>query len=83
MSDPNDLTQQMLDLANAGVKSVTTDGITTEATNPKDLIALDQYLAQKVAMTRRNRGMRFSKLIPAGAASQNNLSDSFDSNPGQ
>ena len=59
-------------------KEVTVDGVTVMAQPLPDVIQSDRYLAAKSSGKTRNRGMRFTKLIPAGP-----VSDSQGTNTGQ
>lgn len=70
MATNSDLTDQLIAAASSPLKGVV-DGVEFVQRTAADLISLDQYLAQKAAMRRRLRGMRFSKIIAAGALSEN------------
>ena len=67
MSAP-DLTTQ---LQQAGIDpaTVTVDGQSVTVQDPAKLILLQQFLQGQAAMANPNRGIRFSKLLPPGAAS--------------
>jgi hypothetical protein len=54
----------------AAPKRVTTDGVTVESQPIPDLIALDQYLSAKAAVSTRRGGLIFNRLIPDGAVNR-------------
>lgn len=49
--------------------SASADGQSATGRSIADLIAADQYLAGKVAAKQKRRGLTFSKIVPAGAIS--------------
>lgn len=55
--------------AGADPLSSTSDGQSATARSAQDLIALDRYQKAAAAASLTRRGLRFSKLIPAGPAS--------------
>ena len=50
-----------------GPARVTGDAGSVEQHSLKDQIEADRYLASKEAAKKKNRGLRFSKLVPPGA----------------
>ncbi len=58
--------------------SASVDGQSATSRPIADLILADQYLAGRVGITKKHRGIRFSKLLPAGC-----LSDQGGSRQGQ
>jgi len=65
-----DLTPQITQAA-SDPASMTTDGQSVTTQDPAKLIQLDQYLNNRAAASKRRRGLRFSKLVPPGAVSDN------------
>ena len=67
---PDDLRTQ-IDTTAQNPKKVRTDAGEVETQNLKDMIEADKYLSGKDAVTssstRKNRGLRFNKLIPPGS----------------
>jgi hypothetical protein len=59
------------DIASQAIEpaSASADGQIASARPVADLILADQYLAGKVALKRKARGIQFSKLIPPAAYS--------------
>ena len=51
-----------------GPARVTGDAGTVEQHKLSEQIAADKYLASKEAAKRKNRGLRFNRLIPPGTA---------------
>lgn len=49
-------------------KSVTVDGETVQSRDIDELIKADRYLAGKTAAAKAKAGIRFTKLVPGGAA---------------
>ena len=47
----------------------TSDGHTVVQNRLTEVIAADRYLKAATAATKKNRGLRFSKILPAGAMS--------------
>jgi hypothetical protein len=66
VADANDLAT---DIAQQAVEpaSTTSDGQSATGRPVADLIAADQYLAQKAARAKRRRGIYFSQLVTPGA----------------
>lgn len=60
-----------IDSTASNPKRVRTDAGEVESQNLKDMIEADKYLSGKDAVTssstRKNRGLRFNKLIPPGS----------------
>lgn len=50
----------------SGPKSVSTDGTTVQAQDIDSLIKADKHLANKKAIAKSNRGIRFNKIVPPG-----------------
>ncbi len=50
----------------AGLKKASNDAGSVEQHTIVDQIAADRYLASKQAMSRRNRGLRISRIVPPG-----------------
>ncbi len=50
----------------AGLKKASNDAGSVEQHTIADQIAADRYLASKQAMSRRNRGLRISRIVPPG-----------------
>lgn len=66
---PTDLTPTITQAA-SDPQSAAVDGQSATARPMGDLIAADQYLAQKsAAAVGKRRGIRFSKLLPSGPVS--------------
>lgn len=61
-----DLSDTIEELATQPAKA-SGDGGSVEMPNIRDLIAADQYLAVKTAAPNKNRGLRFTQLVPPGA----------------
>lgn len=49
-------------------KKVSNDAGSVEQHSLKDQIEVDRYLAAKASSNKKNRGLRFNKLVPPGAA---------------
>lgn len=64
MSD--DITDQITTLAQSPLKASGDSG-SVEMPKLTDLIEADRYLASKSAASKKNRGVRFTKIIPPGA----------------
>ena len=56
------------DSAKDGIKSATSDGVTTTMDSLKDRIAAERYLAENTAVDKPHRGLRFTKLRSPGTA---------------
>lgn len=63
---PDDLDDTIKQNAEGPAK-VTGDAGSVEQHSLKDQIEADRYLASKDAAKKKNRGLRFSKLVPPGA----------------
>lgn len=61
-----DAAETALTSALSGPRKATSDGLTVEGHSLADLIAADKHIAAKCAARSRNRGLRFSKLVPPG-----------------
>ncbi len=68
---PIDLSAQ-IEQAAADPQSATSDNQSATARPIADLIAADQYLAAKAAIGLKYRGIRMSKILPAGPVSDMN-----------
>ena len=64
---PDDLDDAIRDNAQ-GPEKVEGDAGTVQQHPLPDQIEADQYLAAKEAAKRKDRGLRFNKLVPPGAA---------------
>ena len=62
----DDLEQKIRDNA-AGPAKVAGDAGSVEQHSLLEQIAADKHLAAKEAVKKKNRGLRFSKLVPPGA----------------
>jgi hypothetical protein len=51
----------------SGPSSATGDSGSVSQHSLRDQIEVDRYLASKTAVTRRNRGLRISRIVPPGA----------------
>ena len=63
----DDLEDNIRDNAKAPAKA-SGDAGSVEQHNLKDQIEADKYLASKRATQTKNRGLRFNKIVPPGAA---------------
>lgn len=52
----------------AGPAKASGDSMTVEQHSIQDQIAADRYLASKAAASKPHRGMRFTRIVPPGAA---------------
>lgn len=59
----NDIAQQAVEPISSAA-----DGQSSTGRSTADMIAADQYLAQKAAAKKRRRGVSFTKLVPPGPA---------------
>ena len=64
---PGELDNAIMENAKGPAK-VEGDAGSVEQHSLRDQIDADRYLASKEAARKRNRGLRFSKLVPPGAA---------------
>jgi hypothetical protein len=67
MPDPLITDQDIADAA-LGPQSATVDGESATAHPLKDLLEVRKQLDQNTAVSRRDRGLRFTKLSPPGAS---------------
>jgi hypothetical protein len=66
MPDATDLTDTIAATA-AQPAMVETDGLKVQAVSIDELIAADRYLKAQVAGVNKQRGLRFTKLVPPGS----------------
>ncbi len=66
MPDATDLTDTIAATA-AQPAMVETDGLKVQAVSIDELIAADKYLKAQVSGTNKQRGLRFTKLVPPGS----------------
>ena len=67
-TEPTDL-QATIQTAATTPQSASVDGQSATARPVADLILADQYAAAKYAMSKKHRGIRFNKILPAGPVS--------------
>jgi hypothetical protein len=67
MPDPAPSISDAIRESAAGLKKVSNDAGSVEQHPITELIVADRYLASKQAMSRRNRGIRISRIVPPGA----------------
>jgi hypothetical protein len=65
MADLNDI-QAAIATNATGPKRVSVDGVSSEQHPIQDQIAAAQYTAGEDGASKPNRGLRFTKMIPAG-----------------
>ncbi len=51
----------------SGPASASGDSVSVSQHSLKDQIEADRYLASRAAVSRRHRGLRFSRVVPPGA----------------
>jgi hypothetical protein len=66
---------EILTAALSGPAKAASDAGSMEQHNLKDLIAIDQYLSVRAAITQMNRGCYFSKISPPGSTGVQTLTD--------
>jgi hypothetical protein len=72
-----DLSDQIQQAA-ADPASVSSDGQSVSTRPVDQLVTADQYLAAKVEVKKRRRGVTFSKLVPPGALPDCGKAATFD-----
>lgn len=65
---PDDTIENAIRDAATTPQAVTADGVTVTQRPLADQIAADRYLASKAAAKTKTRGLRFTRIIPPGAA---------------
>jgi hypothetical protein len=66
MSNPSDL-EAAIETAAENPQSASVDGVTVTQRSLSELIEADKYLQAKKAARRKNRGLRYTKIVPPGA----------------
>jgi hypothetical protein len=66
MANPSDLETKISDAAD-GPQTANVDGVSVTQRSLRELIEADQYLEAKKAARRKNRGLRYTKIVPPGA----------------
>jgi hypothetical protein len=66
MSNPSDL-ENTIETAAENPQSASVDGVTVTQRSLSELIEADKYLQAKKASRRKNRGLRYTRIVPPGA----------------
>jgi hypothetical protein len=66
MSNPSDL-ESTIETAAENPQSASVDGVTVTQRSLSELIEADKYLQAKKASRRKNRGLRYTRIVPPGA----------------
>lgn len=66
MSNPSDL-ETTIENAAENPQSASVDGVTVTQRSLSELIEADKYLQAKKASRRKNRGLRYTRIVPPGA----------------
>jgi hypothetical protein len=66
MANPSDL-EAAIETAAENPQSANVDGVSVTQRSISELIEADKYLEAKKAARRKNRGLRYTKIVPPGA----------------
>jgi hypothetical protein len=67
MANPSDL-EAAIETAAENPQSANVDGVSVTQRSVSELIEADKYLEAKKAARRKNRGLRYTKIVPPGAS---------------